>query len=84
MVLQRGRKKKYEKVYLIEYSYFRENHSEAPALTLILAPRMVKVSEIKNIVQEVLRKHREPSASIGHSIEALMALIQPLPIQQPI
>lgn len=36
-----------------------------PVSTLILAPRMVEVSKIKNIMQKVLKEHCEISTSMG-------------------
>lgn len=53
-----------------------ESHLE----TLAPSPRMVKVSKIRNIVQEVLREHYKLFASVGHSVKVQAVSVSPLPI----
>lgn len=38
-----------------------------PALTPIATPKKVEVSQIRNIMHEVLREHQEKFASIGYA-----------------
>lgn len=69
-----------------------ESHSKTLALALALVLvltllqtltlRMIKVTKIKNIMQEVLREHHKLFAIIGQSVKALITSVQPLSTQQ--
>lgn len=69
----------------------KESHSEAlvskleltltPTSILILTLRMVELTKIRNIIQEMLREHHELSTSVRHLVKAPTVLVELPPIQ---